>query len=88
MFLLEKVREIVYSKGYRVSNVDTTVVAEMPKLAPYVNQMRANIAQALQIESSCVGVKATTNEKMDAIGRGEGMAAFASVLLIGGTVNG
>ena len=88
MFLLEKVREIVYSRGYRVSNVDTTVVAEMPKLAPYVNQMRANIAQALQIESSCVGVKATTNEKMDAIGRGEGMAAFASVLLIGGTVNG
>ncbi len=68
--------------GWSVGNVDTTVIAERPKLAPYVEHIRARIAEVLGIEVGAVGVKAKTREGLDAIGRGEAMEAQAVVLLV------
>ncbi len=79
--LLERVREIIDKAGYRVGNIDATVLAEAPKLAPYKETMRENLAAALQISPGQISVKATTNEKLGAIGRGEGIAATAVALL-------
>ena len=67
--------------GARVVNVDSTVVAQEPKLAPKIAEMCRNIAQALQIGAELVSVKATTNESLDALGRSEGIAAWAAVLV-------
>lgn len=67
--------------GFRIENCDCTILAQKPKLAPYIEQMRQNIADALGIELSAVSVKATTEEHMGFTGRGEGMAAHAVVLL-------
>lgn len=79
--LLRRVRELVEQAGYRVCNVDATVIAQRPKLAPHIEQMRNNIAGALGIPGSNVGVKATTTEGMGEIGKGEGMAARAVALI-------
>ncbi len=68
-------------RGYSVGNVDLTVVAQMPKIAPHVEAIRHKLAATLQVAPNCVGIKATTNEKLGAIGRQEGLAAFAVVLL-------
>ncbi|MBT9283135.1 2-C-methyl-D-erythritol 2,4-cyclodiphosphate synthase [Hydrogenibacillus schlegelii] len=70
------------ARGYRVANCDVTVVAEAPRLGPYVPAMRRAIAEALGSLPGAVSVKATTNEGLGAIGRGEGIAAFAVVLLV------
>jgi len=67
--------------GWSVVNADLTLVSERPKVAPYRDEIRANIAKLLQIEVSRVGFKATTREGLGAIGRGEGMEAYAVVLL-------
>jgi len=80
--LLEHVAELLHSKQYRVSNVDSMLMIEHPKIAPYVEQMRTNIAAALSIPVEYVSVKATTNEKMGFIGREEGAAAQAIALVI------
>jgi len=72
----------VKESGYRVSNVDVTVIAQKPKLLPYLDAMRANLAAALEIDSSAVSVKAKTNEGVDSMGRGESMACHAVALLI------
>jgi len=68
-------------RGYAVSNVDSTVILEKPRLAPFIEEMRRNIAKVLGTEPSRVNVKAKTNETMGFIGRGEGIAAFAVVTL-------
>lgn len=79
--LLRHVMELAEARGYRIANVDTTIVAQRPKLAPYIQQMRANIAQALSTGIDRVNVKATTTEELGFAGRGEGIASYAVALL-------
>jgi len=79
--LLGLIRAMLKGVGARVVNVDATVVAQEPKLAPKVSEMCRNIAQALQVGSELISVKATTNEALDALGRSEGIAAWAAVLV-------
>ena len=75
--ILRKVAALVVEKGGRIVNIDGTVIAEEPKISPHVAAMRANLASALGLEPRRVGVKATTNERMGFLGRGEGIAALA-----------
>jgi 2-C-methyl-D-erythritol 2,4-cyclodiphosphate synthase len=79
MKLLMIVKELASRKGYMVNNIDTTVILEKPKLKGYVNKMIHNISQVLGVEEDKINIKATTNEGMGFIGRGEGIAAFAVV---------
>ena len=79
--LLREVRQKVADAGYRISNVDVTMIAQKPKLKPHIEQMMANIASDLQIDVSRVNVKATTEEKLGFTGSGEGMACHAVCLL-------
>jgi len=80
--LLARVRDLLADGGWRVAQVDATVIAEAPRLSQHVPLMRLRIAAALGIESDDVGVKATTAEGLGALGRGEGMQATAVVLLV------
>ncbi len=75
--ILRRVGHILREQHWAVSNLDATLIAEAPKIGPHLEAMRSKIAEALGIEVSQVGLKATTNEGMGAIGRGEGMAAMA-----------
>jgi 2-C-methyl-D-erythritol 2,4-cyclodiphosphate synthase len=75
--ILRKVASLVSERGGRVINIDATLVAEAPKISPHVAQMRTNLAGVLKLDPRRVGVKATTNEQMGFLGRGEGMAALA-----------
>ena len=77
MEILKRVAAILATNNSRVINVDATLIAEAPKIAPHLSAMRNNIAQALQADVSQIGIKATTNEGLGALGRGEGMAAIA-----------
>jgi len=79
--LLRKVHEQLNIRGYRVSNIDSTIVAQAPKLAPYLEQMTTNIAADLGIDREQVNIKATTTERLGFTGREEGIAAHAVVLL-------
>jgi 2-C-methyl-D-erythritol 2,4-cyclodiphosphate synthase len=79
--LLRRVAETITEKGCRVGNVDATIVAEEPKMAPHVGAMRKNIAAVLGCAVDDVGIKATTTEGMGFCGRGDGIAAMAVVLL-------
>ena len=79
--LLEAVMEEVAAAGYRVVNVDATVICERPKLLPHMPAIRARIAELLRIAASNVSVKGKTNEGMDAVGRGEGIAVHCVALL-------
>ena len=79
--LLEKVIELIKSKGYRVGNIDSTIIAQRPKLAPYIDSMRARIAEITGNDISEISVKATTEEKLGFTGEGLGIAAHAVVLL-------
>lgn len=79
--LLRHVMALAEIKGYRTGNVDATIVAQRPKLAPYIQQMRENISRALDTNPDRVNVKATTTEELGFAGRGEGIAAYAVVLL-------
>ena len=81
MLLLARVRDMLTEKGYTVGNVDATILAQRPKLAGHIPQMRRNIAQVLGVEEDCVNVKATTEEGLGFTGSGEGMAAHAVALL-------
>lgn len=81
MLLLEHVVGLAQTRGFRIGNLDTTIVAQRPKLAPYVGQMLTNLAQVCQVPSGCVNVKATTTEHLGYAGRGEGIAAYAVVVL-------
>ena len=75
--ILKRVAKMLAEKNARVLNIDATVIAEAPKLAPHAPEMRQNIAAAIGVSESNVSVKATTNEKLGPIGRGEGIAAIA-----------
>lgn len=75
--ILRKSAALVAERGGRVVNIDATLIAEAPKISPYVAEMRANLAAALGLDPRRVGVKATTNERMGFLGRGEGIAALA-----------
>jgi len=79
--LLERIRDLAMAEGFRVVNCDLTLVAEAPKIAPYGESIRRRIAGVLALDISAVGLKATTNEGLGAIGRGEGMAALAVTLV-------
>lgn len=80
--LMKAVSALIQQQGYQVGNVDSTIIAQAPKMAPYIAKMQANIAQDLGVESHCVGVKASTTEKLGFTGRKEGIACQASVLLV------
>jgi 2-C-methyl-D-erythritol 2,4-cyclodiphosphate synthase len=75
--ILRKVTRLIKNSGGRIINVDATLIAEAPKIAPHVLAMRENLSSALEIPLGRVGVKATTNERMGFLGRGEGIAAMA-----------
>lgn len=79
--LLAQVNRLIQDKGWQVCNIDSTIVAERPKLKPYLPQMRDRIAAVLHIEGDRIGIKATTNEKLGPVGREEGIAAYAVTLL-------
>lgn len=81
VLLLQQVRDLVEEKGYFISNIDGTVIAEAPKIAPYIEKMRIVLSDALKVLPEQIGIKATTNESLGAVGRKEGMAALASALL-------
>ena len=81
ILLLERVMQMLEEKGYRVGNVDCTVIAQRPKLAPYIAEMKKRLASALRIEADAVNVKATTEEKLGFTGEGLGIAAHAVALI-------
>jgi len=80
-FFLKSVAEMIANAGYKVGNIDSTLVLQRPKIQPYIAAMRKNIASGLNIDVSQVSVKATTTEQMGFTGREEGIAAYASVLI-------
>ena len=79
--LLEHVAELIAEKGYIVENIDGTIIAQKPKMAPHIPQMRANMAKAMGINESQLNIKATTEEKLGFTGREEGIASQAICLL-------
>lgn len=81
LILLEAVVSRINEAGYRISNIDSTVIAQKPKMKPYIDTMRSNIADACKIDMSRVSVKATTEEKLGFSGREEGISAHAVVLV-------
>lgn len=84
MLLLRQVVGLLQKHGWQINNADVTIMAQRPKLAPYIEQMAANIAREMRIERSAVNVKATTTEKLGFVGRGEGMASEAVASIIRG----
>ena len=79
--LLERVTALLREHGWQVGNVDATVVAQAPKLSPYIPEMRRRLAEAMGLDVDCVSVKATTEERLGFTGSGEGMAAHAVALI-------
>ncbi len=77
--LLDRIVDLVREKGFMVNNLDVTILAQSPKLAPYISQMEENIAQLLSVEIARVNIKATTTEQLGFVGREEGIAAQAIV---------
>lgn len=80
--LLRHVCKVLAQNGYSIGNIDSTVIAQKPKLAPYIENMRKNLAKACGIDISCVSVKATTEERLGFTGRLEGVSAHAVCVLI------
>ena len=81
LFLLSEVIELIRKKGWEINNIDSVVVAERPKLKPFLEKMKKNISNTLQIEDSFIGIKATTNEKLGPEGREQGRSCHSVVLL-------
>ncbi len=81
IILLNRVADLLKSQGWRIGNVDATIIAERPLLRPFISPMKQSIARALSIGETQIGVKATTNEGMGFTGRGEGIAALAVALV-------
>lgn len=79
LVLLEKVQDILRSKGYGIANIDSIIVAEKPRLSSYIDEMKAKIAEVLLLDKDCIGIKATTTEGLGFTGTGEGIAAYAVV---------
>lgn len=81
MLLLDRVNELLQTKGYIISNIDATIVCQKPKLAPYIEQMRINISTCLRLDVSQVNIKATTTETLGFEGRKEGISSHAVCLI-------
>lgn len=81
LLLLEKIVSIMKEKGYRILNVDSIICAERPKLRPYIDMMRENLAQVLECQLDQVSIKATTTERLGFVGKEEGFESFASILI-------
>ena len=79
--LLERVRDLIKEAGYEIGNIDATIIAQAPKMRPYIDDMRKNIADALKIDINQVNIKATTEEHLGFTGRGEGISSEAICLL-------
>lgn len=79
--LTRRVAEVMTQRGYRLVNVDATVIAQAPKMAPHIPAMRAHIAEAFGVDVDCISVKATTEERLGFTGSGEGIAAHAVCLI-------
>jgi 2-C-methyl-D-erythritol 2,4-cyclodiphosphate synthase len=79
--LLQKIFELISAAGYKIINIDSTLCLELPKIKPYIQQMQQAIATILSLKVSDVSIKATTTEKMGFVGREEGLAAYATILL-------
>ncbi|MCH5220347.1 MAG: 2-C-methyl-D-erythritol 2,4-cyclodiphosphate synthase [Muribaculaceae bacterium] len=80
--LLRQAYRLVTNSGWKLGNADITIMAQAPKMAPYIEAMRSNVASDLNVDTDCISVKATTTERLGFTGRGEGIAAQASVILI------
>ncbi|MDR1196357.1 MAG: 2-C-methyl-D-erythritol 2,4-cyclodiphosphate synthase [Endomicrobium sp.] len=81
--LLETVYKELKKRNFKINNIDITVIAEFPKIYPYIEQMKENISKTIKLNKTRVAIKATTNEKMGFIGRGEGIAAMAAASIQG-----
>lgn len=81
MTLLSDVKQKIMKAGFDVNNVDAVIVAQQPKMAPYIPEMKLNIARVLEVGAQAVNIKATTTERLGFTGRGEGIAAWAAVTL-------
>ncbi|TVQ45818.1 MAG: 2-C-methyl-D-erythritol 2,4-cyclodiphosphate synthase [Gloeocapsa sp. DLM2.Bin57] len=81
LLLLEQVNDLILSQGWQIGNIDTVIVAERPKLKPHLTLMRDRLAKTLGINSNQIGIKATTNERLDAVGKEEGISAYAVIIL-------
>lgn len=81
MLLMKKVYEIMKKRGYEIANLDAVIVAQKPKMMPYIEQMREEVAAVLHMEKECANIKATTTEGLNAEGRGEAISSQAVVLL-------
>ena len=79
--LLAKVNDLLINKGWRIGNIDSTVVLEEPKVNPHIPTMVKVMSEILEIDDDCLSIKATTSEKMSFVGRGDGVKAYASVLI-------
>ncbi len=82
LLLLQQVLSIIQSQGWNIGNIDSTIVAEQPKLKPHLKSMRSTLAQTMAIEIDQISIKATTNEKLGPVGREEGICAYAVALLV------
>ncbi|HEY9894078.1 MAG TPA: 2-C-methyl-D-erythritol 2,4-cyclodiphosphate synthase [Candidatus Sericytochromatia bacterium] len=80
--MLTQVDHLIQDNGWTIGNVDSVIVAERPKLKPHIKAMRDRLSTALNLQPNQIGIKATTNETLDATGREEGIAAYAVVLLV------
>lgn len=80
--LLEKIWSLVEDKGYKLGNIDCTIMAQKPKMAPHIETIRERVAQLLHADVTQVNVKATTTEKLGFVGREEGIASMATILLV------
>jgi len=81
LILLSKVIDLVRKQGWEINNIDSVIVAERPKIKPYVEIMKKNLSNTLKIDGSFIGIKATTNEKLGPEGREEGISCHSVVLL-------
>jgi 2-C-methyl-D-erythritol 2,4-cyclodiphosphate synthase len=79
---LSRVNELIAARGYRIGNIDATVIAERPKLKPHIKAMRETLASALRVDFDQVSIKAKTNEGLESVGRGEAIAAHVVVILV------
>jgi 2-C-methyl-D-erythritol 2,4-cyclodiphosphate synthase len=86
LVFLRHVRDLLEERGFEIANVDATILAERPKMAPHISEMKVRLAEAMKISESQINVKAKTNERLDAIGRGEAIAAQAVALIVGQTL--
>ena len=81
LILLEKSGELVAKRGFQISNIDTTIVAQQPKIGPHIESMTTNISEILKVDPTQINIKATTTERLGFAGREEGIAAYAVALL-------